>query len=528
MNKLHGCKRTFGLLGAVATVAAALAFSAPARADGGIPRAYGILFEPGKPSHILVHSQYWGLFDGQAGGTSWNMLCSQDFGGRALDADNYATVLAQGGRILVAGQFNGLMISDDNCNWKQIDAFNMESVQGIAPVDSMGKSFVAVTVLGTADGVTSRVYTSTDRGDTWTATKGTIPKDTSMANVGVAPSDPKRIYVVGVVINGGPRQIAVSMDGGDTFTVSPVGDMSMYDPTLIKPLSVAAILPNDPNTLFVRADGGDMQGAQAPDELWVSSDAGKTWKLVYSPTDPNDLPGFALTPDGKNVLISGPAEGIKQAALADAIAAKPNAFTQIYKGQVWGLAFQGDTLYAGNDDYNMKPSFTVGMSTDGGKTFSKVMTKCEVTFPTCDMSSTNTMVCSEQWTRQGGYVTDYLDNACGLGGMGGMGGMSGGGAGPTGGSTSAGVGGVATSTGGTTTATTGATTGAGGSTSSGESGAPAGAAAGGSAGQTASKSSSGCSCSAVRETGSPLAMWLVAGAAFGLDAWRRRRGAKKG
>jgi hypothetical protein len=526
MIKLHGRKRTFGSLGAAAAVVAALAWSAPARADGGIPRGYGILFEPGKPSHIVVHSQYWGLFDGTDGGSSWNLLCSQAFGGRALDPDNYATVLAKDGRIIVAGQFNGLSVSDDTCSWKQIDAFNMESVQGVAAVDAMGTSFVAVTVLGTADGVNSHVYSSTDRGDTWTAAKGTIPKDTSMANIAVAPSDPKRIYVVGVVINGGPRQIAVSKDGGDTFTMLPVGAMGEYDATLIKPLSVVGILPNDPDTLFVRADGGDMQGAQAADELWVSSDAGKTWKLLYTAMGTGDLPGFALTPDGKNVLIAGPAEGIKQASLADAVAGKQGAFTQIYPGQVWGLAFQGDKLYAGNDDYSMKPSFTLGVSTDGGKTFSKVMTKCDVTFPKCDMSSTMEMLCREQWTRQGGYVTDYLQNACGLGGMGGMSGGGGGGAAPAGGAPSAGGGGVPSNPSGGTTSPT---SGAGGSPSGGESGGSSEGGESGSGGSTGSKSSSGCSVGSSSNTsGSSLAMLLAAGTAFGLGAARRRKGAKKG
>jgi MYXO-CTERM domain-containing protein len=525
MNKLLGSSGTFGLLGAIATVAAALGWSAPARADGGIPRGYGILFEPGNPSHIVVHSQYWGLFNGMDGSSTWTMLCSQVYGGRALDPDNYATVMAKGGRILVAGQFGGLTVSDDTCNWKQINAFGtgsmMESVQGIAPMDAMGMNFAVVTVLGTADGVTSKVYTSTDRGDTWTAVKGTIPKDTSMANLAVAPSDPKRMYVVGVVINGGPRQIAISKDGGDTFDVQPVGAMTDYDPTLIKPLSVVGILPNDPDTLFVRADGGDMQGAMAADELWVSSDAGKTWKLVYTPMDPNDLPGFALTPDGKSVLISGPSEGIKQAALADAIAGKPT-LTQIYKGQVWGLNYQGDKLYAGNDDYSMKPSFTVGVSTDNGMTFSKVMTKCEVTFPTCDASSTMTMLCMEQWTRQGGYVTDYLQNACGIG-VGGMGGMSGGGGvSPAGGASSTGGTGLPPTTGGTSG--TGSTpTGAGGAASGGRGTSTAGEA--GSAGNTSSKSSSGCSCSSANASGSSL--WLAAAAAFGVGAVRRRRGVKK-
>src|SRR5579871_1643424 len=111
MSKLHERQITFRALGTAAAVVAAVAWSAPARADGGIPRGYGILFEPGNPSHIVVHSQYWGLFNGMDGSSTWTMLCSQVFGGRALDPDNYATVMAKGGRILVAGQFNSLYIS---------------------------------------------------------------------------------------------------------------------------------------------------------------------------------------------------------------------------------------------------------------------------------------------------------------------------------------------------------------------------------------------------------------------------------
>jgi MYXO-CTERM domain-containing protein len=401
---------------------AASFWSAPARADGGIPRAYNILFEPGNPSHIVVRSQYWGLFDGHAGSSSWSLLCSQAYGGRALDPDNYATVVAQGGRILVAAQFSGLNVSDDNCNWRQIDAFNGEAVQGIAPMDATGTSFVAVTVLGSKNGVVSRVYTSSDRGDTWSPVKGTIPMNVSMANVAVAPSDRKRIYVVGVAINGGPRQIAVSKDGGDSFITLSVGDISQYDPTLIKPLSVAGIVPNDPDTLFVRADGGDFQGAMADDEIWVSNDAGATWKPTLRAMSDvpglaaynlGDVPGFAFTPDGKYVLVSGPNHGILQASLADAVnLGERAAYRNIYAHPVWGLAFQGNDLYAGNDDYNMTPSFTVGVSSNAGYTFQKVMTKCDVGFPTCAGTSTMEKVCREQWTRQGGYVTDYLENAC--------------------------------------------------------------------------------------------------------------------
>jgi len=448
MNRFQRPGRFLGRLGTVAALAAVSAFGAPAMADGGIPRGNGILFEPGNPAHIVIRSIYWGLFEERSVQNGFKLLCSQAYGGKALNPEDHPTVVTQGGRILVANDFAGLISSDDSCDWKQVDAFNGEPVQGLAPADATGKSFVAVTVQGENSGVTSRVYSSTDRGDTWTRLKGAIQADISISGIAVAPSDPMRIYAVGVGINNGPRMVAVSTDGGATFNMLPVGAMMEYDATQIAPLSVVGIVPNDPNTLFVRANGSDTAGYVLADELWVSSDAGKTWKKAYQPADMHDLPGFALTPDGKSVLISGPAEGIKQATLSDVVAAKDGAFTQIFSGNVWGLAFIDGKLYAGNDDYAMKPPFMLGVSTDQGKTFSPLLHHCDVGFPTCSPTSTMTQVCTEQWTRYSGYVTDYIDvchgGAAGAAGAGGSAASSGmGGVGGTAGTTMSGAGGTA-------------------------------------------------------------------------------------
>ncbi|HEX4334396.1 MAG TPA: hypothetical protein VH062_00705 [Polyangiaceae bacterium] len=514
MNKLHGPRRIFGVLGATAALAAATAFSGTALADGGIPRGYGILFEPGNSAHMLIHSQYWGLFDSRSGPTSWNLLCSQAFGGRSLDPDNYATVLAQGGRILVAGDFSGLIISDDTCDWKKIDAFNGEPVQTISPADTAGKGFLAVTVQGEMGGVTSRVYSSTDRGDTWTKLKGAIDADISIQGIAVAPSDPMRVYAVGVKINSGPREIAVSTDGGASFKTLPVGAMTDYDATQVAPLSVVGIAPDDPDTLFVRADGSDAAGFVLADELWVSSDAGKTWKKTYQPADMHDLPGFTFTPDGKSVLIAGPAEGLLKASVADAVAAKAGAFTKVFTGAVWGLRYQDGKLYAGNDDYAMKPPFMFGVSEDDGKTFTGIMGHCDVGFPKCDPSSTMQMVCAEQWQRVGGYQTDYID-MCPTGTTTGMNGL--------GGSALAGTGGVAGSGGSSSSTTGGATNTA---------GVPGGAAAGspqtvGGAGGTSGTMhvgirDSGCSVGPPQPDGAGKRALLVSLVAMVLCAVRKR------
>ena len=108
LRKVTLARRAFG---AAAVVAAAGTVSTPARADGGIPRAWGILFEPGNPSHIVIRSLFWGLFDQRDGQSDWSLFCSQAFGGKALVKEDHPTVLTQGGRILVAGGFAGLTAS---------------------------------------------------------------------------------------------------------------------------------------------------------------------------------------------------------------------------------------------------------------------------------------------------------------------------------------------------------------------------------------------------------------------------------
>lgn len=211
-----------GRLGTAAFLAASL-FGSLAFADGGFPAAYGIMFEPGNPSHIVIRSRYWGLFDGHQGARAWSLLCSQAFGGRATTEEEFPTVFAGGGRILVASGFEGVNISDDGCAWRKSDAFDPQiQVVSIAPIDAARTSFVTVTAHGVNGLTTSRAFVSSDRGDTWMETKGSLLADLSVMDVAVAPSDRSRFYVVGVMVNGGPRKIGTSTDAGASWTMLPL------------------------------------------------------------------------------------------------------------------------------------------------------------------------------------------------------------------------------------------------------------------------------------------------------------------
>jgi hypothetical protein len=208
----------------------------------------------------------------------------------------------------------------------------------------------------------------------------------------------------------------VSADGGASFVMLSI---PAVDVTQLAPLTIVGVDPKNPDVVFVRADWDDTPTPPPPDELWVTSDAGKTWKQAYVPK--SDLPGFTYSPDGTKILVAGRIDGIMGAPVADAIAGHADAFKQVFSRAVWGLSVNDGKLYAGNDDFAMKPPFMLGVSTDQGTTFTQVMNHCQVEFPTCPADSSMEMQCREQWTRVGGYVYDLLDMGECVKGMGGAG-----------------------------------------------------------------------------------------------------------
>jgi hypothetical protein len=518
MKQLRRGSSTKSVLGGVAAAMAVTAFCPLALADGGIPHAYGILFEPGNPDHIVARSLFWGVFDKRAGATSASFYCSEAYGGMALNSEDNPTVIAKGGRILVAASFGGLVITDDGCAWHPVESFGMDLMAAVAPVDAEGTKFVTVSSTGRNGTVATDIYLTADRGDTWTEVKGKIADGYSFNTVAVAPSDPKRIYLAGVLTDSSNGTLAASADGGDTWTLTPIPITDKFDH-----LQIAGIDPTNADAFFIRADGANSTTPPEADTLWATKDAGKTWVRTYAVTiDPaentsftsiGDLPGFALSADGKKVFIAGPTEGIKSAATADALAGKPDAFTSVFTGQVWGLAYRDGKLYAGNDDFSGNDRFMVGVSSDDGSTFTQVLDHCNVAFPTCPASSTMEVDCRVQWERQGGYVTDFLQmGSCVQSGSEGTAGAAG---------SSSGAGGVTASGGTAGSLPSGAagTSGTGGAPSG---GASSGAAPNETAPDAGNSPSKGCSVSPSKSDSGMLAA-LFAAAVLGLQRSRKRR-----
>ncbi len=403
------CRRaTLALAG---TLFSTVLWSSNASAHGGIPRGFGVIFEPGNEKDIILRSDVWGFFRSNDGGATWQYACSEVFGGIWSQAEDVPTMILPGGQILVAN-ITALYSSTDFCDWNQTSPATFGSNTFLEDLISVGSDLVMLTGSGVDGGIVGKMFRSSDKGQTWTPFANPLPDDFSPQEIAFAPSDSKRIYVTGQTINTNSAVLERSDDGGNTWTSSPI-PMTL-DPSQIWTIRISGVHPTNEDLVFIRADGLEGLGTTVDDQVWFTKDGGKSGASSFSELygGQGDLPGFTFSPDGTQLLLAGPNDGIRGATVADVTASGGAALTQIFDGQVWGLTWMPDALYAGTNDFTpgTQPKFTFGKSTDGGKTFTGIMTVCDVQFgTTCGATSSIQTACENTWSQFGGYDTDYIN-----------------------------------------------------------------------------------------------------------------------
>jgi MYXO-CTERM domain-containing protein len=381
-----------------------------ASAHYGIPRAFSIVFGPEGTQRVLVRSDIWGFVRSWDDGQSWQWSCAEVYGGKSANAEYHSMLVTSSGRILVAASFDGLRYSDDLCNWQKSTSFADSLVADIAP---WGTDFVALTsTSGDGGGFSTVLWKSADDGSTWSQAGKPMPRHFIGSQVKVAPSDPKRIYTVGIAPNGKVGLVQRSDDGGGTWaehefafnTSTDGGQLGAY-------FRLPMVHPTRPDVAFVRIDMPEGLGQDAPDSILGTKDGGLTWKNLFD--SKGDLPGLTVSPDGKTLLIGGPVDGIQSADIDAALTTGQAAFTQVFSGMVWGLNWASDgTLYAGNNNFGAVgvPEITLGMSHDGGKTFERAMNICQIGFPqSCGAGTTLGDQCQPLWnTPPTGFGYDFV------------------------------------------------------------------------------------------------------------------------
>ena len=360
-----------------ASTATFVATAGVARANSRFPLANQLVIDPGDPTHMALRTSY-GLLQTFDDGASWQWLCEKSIGyGGTYDP---AIAVTNKGSLL-AGLLDGVARSANRgCDFAHVPGLlDKQDVIDISVLKSDPTKAVAITSTGSEAGAFFVVVAaSSDDGQTWAQQGAQIPSDFTGETIDVAPNDPKRIYVSGFY--GTPHVSAIerSDDGGATWQRFDIG----VSPPRTSAPYIAAIDPTDEDRVYVRLDV-DGPG----DVLAVTKDGGKTWTSAY--TAKEDLLGLAISPDGSRIALGGTRDGVNVAGKDDL------AFTRTSDVTTWCLTWGTEGLYVCASEF--PDCFTVGRSTDEGKSWTMLYHLSQLSQLSCPASSTTGTQCPSQW-----------------------------------------------------------------------------------------------------------------------------------
>jgi hypothetical protein len=396
-------------------VAAALGSAGSASAHGGKLRAFEILNNRARPEEFIVRSDAWGFFHSQDAGKTWQWSCSVPYRVRTAETQHVNMSLTPGGRLIVASGFEGVYYTDDLCTWSRATGMEPALPDGgdvllvpDAKVLADG-TVLSLTSTGIGQGVQNHLLKSRDGGASFSLAKDLQTPDLALYSIAQAPSDPNRLYVLGVVIGEQKGAILRSKDGGATFDRM---DAPWLDEPRLSP-RIHAVHPTNPDWVFVWLDVPEKVNENSPDEIWASGNGGESW--VPAMMGRGDLPGLAFSPDGKTVVVGGVLDGAWRGSVADLVEKGESALTQVNPLATWGLFWNGDGLYAGKDNFTARgtpETFTMGISQDEGTSFKELLGICDLQFSYCPSGTQGHDLCVEDWeTPAGGFKQDFWVNS---------------------------------------------------------------------------------------------------------------------
>jgi photosystem II stability/assembly factor-like uncharacterized protein len=380
-KRRHVGRRWVSCSASLAALVAPLVGAPSAHANGRYPAADQIVLDPGDPSHLLLRATF-GLLQSYDGGQTWSWICEAAVG---FTGDPALAVF--GGGALLAGYFGSLSTSrEQGCGWSAVDLDTAYRYPFDATIDT-GDPARAIVVAGSVDGTRSASLVSVAASGVIDAVlpmgEGFVP-----TTVEVAPSNPSRIYVTGIVENTATLLLR-SDDRGRTWERHQVEGYGAL------PLFISAIDPNDADVVYARIDGGGAAFAQpmtaaddASDHLLVTRDGGATWITAFSLD--TDMLGFALSPGGDRIAVGGPGRGVFIASASE-LAFRPAAPVQVLRCLKWTR----EALYAcGQESLD---GWTIGRSLDGGEHFEPLWHQQALTPLECSASSSTGAACSRLW-----------------------------------------------------------------------------------------------------------------------------------
>lgn len=345
-----------------------------AQANGRFPVADQLIVDPNNSTHLVLRTTYGVLStDDITKGFSWTCEANVGYSG----TQDPAIGILRDGTVL-AGVFEGLSVTHDRgCSWAFVgNPLKDEYAIDVSVHHDDPSRAIAITSTGTDTGFHVILAETNDNGESWSQVGTALLSDLIALTVDVAPSNPDRIYVSGVVGKAYAPVVERSDDRGKTWT------RTYFDATYAKDTPfLAAIDPVNPERVYLRMN------SDPSDRLLVSNDGAATWTEVYSGMA--DLLGFALSPDGSRIAVGGPSDGVQLANATDL------AFQQTSSLTTRCLTWSAQGLYACANQFT--DGFTLGLSQDEGKTFTGLYNLADICPLKCLDGTSGAATCAMYW-----------------------------------------------------------------------------------------------------------------------------------
>jgi hypothetical protein len=254
---------------------AALLRARPALANGAFPDSLQILLPADRPQQIVLGTNF-GIIISDDGGASWTWTCEQK---QTVNGSVYAVGPSPRDRFFALSPLVGLAWSDDDsCSWHTAGgALDRALARDFFPDPSDGSHVLAIGSIPVDGGSSYQLFESRDGGATFGDPLYTAPPAGTLIGVENALTDPKTIYLaLYTTTETAPSlhpALVRSTDGGQTWSTRDL------EPALgaVK-FRIIAVDPADPLTLYVRVS--DVDGNT--ESVAVSRDGGATFTKVLS------------------------------------------------------------------------------------------------------------------------------------------------------------------------------------------------------------------------------------------------------
>jgi hypothetical protein len=340
-------------------------------ANGRFPTANQLVRRPGSTTDFALRTTF-GILLSNDGAKSWDWVCEQAVG--FSSSSDPPIQYSQGGSILV-GTFIAASMSTDGCQWDSIGIVPKKFVSDITVrKDRPTTGLVLISPFLDSEGgnalYDTRLFEITDDGKSGSEVHAF---DQTLLSYGVETAGaamPKRVYVTAGRNVGSSNfpVLLVSDDDGVNFVERPIPT----DPMKERSIYIAGVDPTNPDRVYLRTTGSQLDegGANTTlsyNRLWVTEDAGKSWKPILTVTGNSQqalapLLGFALSDDGSKIYAGGPLAGLNVASRSDFQFQKTSDLAveclAMFDGVLWACA----TF-----------PFALGTTMDDGKNFTPVL-----------------------------------------------------------------------------------------------------------------------------------------------------------